>query len=76
VVIFSELPRVVTSQPPMVADETLVDLVFLHVHEARILNAINSVQSQKKYKEKDILKNYTTIKTKEVLGNYAKKKWN
>lgn len=60
----------------MVADETLVDLVFLHVHEARIIKAINSVQSRKKYVENDILKNYTTIKTKEVLGLYAEKKWN
>jgi hypothetical protein len=60
----------------MVADETLVDLVFLHVHENRTLDALNSVQSQKKYVASDILKDYTTIQTKEVLGIYAGKKWN
>lgn len=74
-VVFDELPRVVTSQLPMVADETLVDLVFLHVHEKRILGALNSIQ-QKEYKPSDVLKKYTTITTKEVLGIYAEKKWN
>jgi hypothetical protein len=68
-------PSVLTSQPPMVADETAVDLVFLDFHKTRILQALNSVQTQKTYVETDIRKDYTTIETKDVLGIYAEKKW-
>jgi hypothetical protein len=59
-----------------VADETLVDLVFLKRHGSKILGALNAVQTQKPYKGDDILKKYTNILTKEVLGIYAKKRWN
>jgi hypothetical protein len=58
-----------------VADETPVDLVFLDFHKAKILQALNSVQTQKTYVENDIRKDYTTIETKDVLGIYAEKKW-
>ncbi|KAF8484037.1 Metallo-dependent phosphatase-like protein [Russula ochroleuca] len=71
----TEFPSVVSSQPPKVADDTHVDLVFLDFHKTRILQALNSVQTQKTYAEKDIRKDYTTIQTKDVLGIYAEKKW-
>lgn len=69
-------PKFVTSQPPKVADETLVDLVFLKRHGPRILGALNAVQTQKPYKGLDIMENYTKVVTNEVLGIYAKKIWN
>jgi len=49
--------------------------VFLDFHKAKILQALNSVQTQKTYVENDIRKDYTTIETKDVLGIYAEKKW-
>ena len=70
------LPKFVTSQPPKVADETAVDLVFLKRHSSRILGALNAVQTQKPYKGHDILEKYTEILTNQVLGIYAKKRWN
>jgi hypothetical protein len=71
----TEFPNVVTSQLPSVPDETRVDLVFLDFQKTKILLALNSVQTQTTYAEKDIRKDYTTIQTKDVLGIYAGKKW-
>lgn len=75
-VLVTEFPNVVISQSPQVADETPVDLVFLDFHKTNILQALNTVQTQKTYAEHDIRKDYTTVQTKDVLGIYAEKKWN
>jgi hypothetical protein len=57
-----------------VADETPVDLVFLDYNMKKLIPALNSVQTQK-YEEKDVLMKYTDIRTWDVLGKYAEKKW-
>jgi hypothetical protein len=76
VLLDTKLPKFVTSQPPKVTDETLGDLVFLKRHGPKILGVLNSVQKQKPYMGHDILKKYTEIRTNQVLGIYAKKRWN
>jgi hypothetical protein len=70
------MPAVVTSKPPPGSNQTLVDLVFLNYKPQALLDELNAVQKGHNYSDADILKNYTTILTNEVLGIYAKQEWN
>ncbi|KAG2065010.1 Metallo-dependent phosphatase [Suillus decipiens] len=78
---YCELPHYTSSEPPSVANETPIDLVFLDYFEGGqndgiIISALNKIQSVKKYTKQDIAKlPYSTTRTSQVLGLFAQEMW-
>ena len=56
-------------------DNAAIDLVFVDFIESLVLNALNALQTAKKYASGDV-QSYTGVKMNEVLGVFADAKWN
>ncbi|CCM03935.1 uncharacterized protein FIBRA_06087 [Fibroporia radiculosa] len=68
-------PDFISSNPPSVSNDTLVDLVFINFIETQLLEILNGVQSDKAYTDSDVL-SYSPTLANAVLGLYAVKYWN
>ncbi|KAF7295363.1 Metallophos domain-containing protein [Mycena indigotica] len=72
---FNPIPDFISSAPPDVSDDTIVDLVFVDFIQTQLLSIVNSVQSAKVFTTADVLP-YTNVLATEILGIYAQHAWN
>jgi hypothetical protein len=72
---FFSSPPFISSIPPNMASDTLIDLVFVDFIESQLLQVFNTVQMVKTYTGADVLP-YSPILANEVLGLYAQVTWN
>ncbi|TFY58874.1 hypothetical protein EVJ58_g6139 [Rhodofomes roseus] len=68
-------PDYISSDSPSVSNDTLIDFVFINFIEDDVLEILNSVQSDTKYTDSDVL-SYSPILASAVLGLYAQGNWN
>ncbi|KAL0564807.1 hypothetical protein V5O48_017229 [Marasmius crinis-equi] len=69
------LPDNISSQPPKVSNDTLIDFVFSDFIQPDVLEALNGVQSDKTYTDADV-SSYSPFLFNVVLGLYAQQAWN
>ncbi|KAI0076521.1 hypothetical protein K474DRAFT_1662882 [Panus rudis PR-1116 ss-1] len=72
---FFDTPDFIASNPPAVADDAPVDLVFVDFIEAQLLQVLNSLQTEKTFTTADV-QPYTDVLASAVLGIFAQEKWN
>lgn len=72
---FFDSPDFVASDPPPVADDAPIDLVFINFIQDQLLGVLNSVQTQKNFTDADV-QSYSPILANEALGLFAQKVWN
>jgi len=69
------LPNYIVSQPPKVSNDTLVDFVFSDFIQPTVLDALNSLQTDKNFTSADV-SSYSPVLFNAVLGLYAQQAWN
>ncbi|KAK1231791.1 hypothetical protein PQX77_005083 [Marasmius sp. AFHP31] len=69
------LPDNISSQPPKVSNDTLVDFVFSDFIQPDVLEALNAVQDDKEFTDADV-DSYSPFLFDAVLGLYAQQAWN
>jgi hypothetical protein len=72
---FNSLPDFIGSKPPNVADDALIDLVFVDFIQTQLLSILNGLQTAKTYTPADV-QPYSPLLANQVLGIYAQEKWN
>ncbi|KAM5534183.1 hypothetical protein V8D89_008982 [Ganoderma adspersum] len=73
---FFDIPDFIgTDAPTGVADDALIDLVFINFIETQLLQTLNGLQSAKTYTTADV-QSYSPVLGIAVLGLYAEKYWN
>ena len=72
---FFSSPDFIGSNPPNVADDTPIDLVFVDFIQSQLLEILNGLQSEKTYTTAEVLP-YTDVLASAVLGIYAQQYWN
>ncbi|KAG1855328.1 Metallo-dependent phosphatase-like protein [Suillus subalutaceus] len=68
-------PYYISSNPPNVTADTLIDIVFLNYLGEEIIPILNKLQKNKNYTMDDVL-SYSPTLTSDILGLYAQAKWN
>lgn len=72
---FYDIPDFTSTSIPDLPDHARVDFVFLDFIRAQVLDVVNEVQTDRRYTLAD-LKKYSSVLSNEVLGVFAKEKWN
>ncbi|KAG6859954.1 hypothetical protein C0995_001289, partial [Termitomyces sp. Mi166 len=72
---FFDVPDFISSNPPAVSDDTLIDLVFIDFIESQLIKILNTLQKDKVYTAADAVL-YTSVLASEALGIYAQSAWN
>uniref|UniRef100_A0A0W0FQK1 Calcineurin-like phosphoesterase domain-containing protein n=1 Tax=Moniliophthora roreri TaxID=221103 RepID=A0A0W0FQK1_MONRR len=69
------LPNYIASRPPNVTEDAAVDFVFSDFVQSNVLDALNSLQSDRQYTDADV-SSYSPFLFNAVLGLFAQQAWN
>ncbi|KAG6853737.1 hypothetical protein C0991_001872 [Blastosporella zonata] len=72
---YYSIPDFIASNQPAVADDDLIDLVFVDFIESQVLVILNGAQKDKVYSTADV-NIYSSVLATEALGIFAQATWN
>ncbi|EEB92740.1 hypothetical protein MPER_08706 [Moniliophthora perniciosa FA553] len=69
------IPNFAASHPPNVSQDAAIDFVFSDFVQSDVLEALNSLQSDRQYTDADV-SSYSPFLFNVVLGLFAQQAWN